>query len=108
MVSAKIVPYNLYLKNLLLQFDKNKEIDLRIDKFLNCVNITKRRAISEDMCKSGVVSINDTIVKPAKVVKIGDVITIKYLKHTSKYEVLEIPATKTIPKTMQSKYVKEI
>ncbi|ECL3821090.1 RNA-binding S4 domain-containing protein, partial [Campylobacter jejuni] len=28
---------------------------MRVDKFLNVVNITKRRAISEDMCKSGVV-----------------------------------------------------
>ncbi len=81
---------------------------LRIDKFLNCVNITKRRAISEDMCKSGVVSINDTIVKPAKVVKIGDIISIKYLKKVSKYEVLEIPTTKTIPKTAQDRYVKEL
>ena len=81
---------------------------MRIDKFLNCVNITKRRAISEDMCKSGVVSINDTVVKPAKIVKVGDLITIKYLKHSSNYEVLEIPTTKTIPKTMQSKYVKEL
>ncbi len=81
---------------------------MRIDKFLNCVNITKRRAIAEDMCKSGVVSINNTIVKPAKVVKVGDIITIKYLKNSSSYEVLEIPITKTIPKTMQSKYVKEL
>jgi len=80
---------------------------LRIDKFLNCVNITKRRAISEDMCKSGVVSINDTIVKPAKDVKVGDIITIKYLKKTSQYEVLEIPQTKTIPKTEKSRYIKE-
>ena len=28
---------------------------MRVDKFLNVVNITKRRAVSEDMCKSGVV-----------------------------------------------------
>jgi len=81
---------------------------LRIDKFLNCVNITKRRAISEDMCKSGVVSINDAVVKPAKHVKAGDIITIKYLSRILKYEILEIPSTKTIPKTMQSKYVKEL
>jgi len=81
---------------------------LRIDKFLNCVNITKRRTISEDMCKSGVVSINDTIVKPAKDVKIGDVITVKYLKHTAKYQVLQIPTTKTIPKSAQDQYVKSI
>ena len=81
---------------------------MRIDKFLNCVNITKRRAISEDMCKSGVVSINDTIVKPAKDVKVGDVITIKYLKHISKYQVLKIPTTKTIPKSAQDQYVKHM
>ncbi len=81
---------------------------MRIDKFLNCVNITKRRAISEDMCKSGVVSINDTIVKPAKIVKVGDVIAIKYLKHVAKYQVLQIPTTKTIPKSAQSEYVKNI
>ncbi len=81
---------------------------MRIDKFLNCVNITKRRTISEDMCKSGVVSINDTIVKPAKDVKIGDVITIKYLKRIVKYQVLQIPITKTIPKSAQSEYVRSI
>ena len=93
----------------MIQFDKNKEgIGLRIDKFLNCVNITKRRTISEDMCKSGVVSINDTIVKPAKDVKVGDVITIKYLKHIARYQVLQIPTTKTIPKSAQDQYVKNI
>ena len=31
---------------------------MRVDKFLNSTNITKRRAVSEDMCKNGVVSIN--------------------------------------------------
>ena len=45
---------------------------MRVDKFLNTVNITKRRAISEDMCKSGVVSINGVVAKPSKEVKIGD------------------------------------
>lgn len=81
---------------------------LRIDKFLNSVNITKRRAISEDMCKSGVISINNTVVKPAKVVKVGDVISIKYLEKIVKYEVLQIPQTKTIPKSIQGEYVKII
>ncbi len=81
---------------------------MRIDKFLNVVNITKRRAISEDMCKSGVVSINGVVVKPAKDVKIGDKITIKFITKDVNYEVLAIPATKSIPKSSQSEYVKQI
>lgn len=81
---------------------------MRIDKFLNSVNITKRRAVSEDMCKNGVVSINGKVVKPAKDVKVGDTITIVYLQKTIEYEVLQIPVTKTIPKSKQSDYVKEL
>lgn len=81
---------------------------MRIDKFLNSVNITKRRAISEDMCKNGVVSINGVVVKPAKDVKIGDIITITYLEKAVQYEVLQIPETKTIPKTKQNEYVREL
>ncbi|ARQ97527.1 RNA-binding S4 domain-containing protein [Campylobacter lanienae] len=81
---------------------------MRVDKFLNIVNITKRRAISEDMCKSGVVSINGVVAKPSKEVKIGDKITIKFIVKEVSYEVLAIPMTKSIPKSEQSSYVKEI
>ncbi|MDR2081702.1 MAG: RNA-binding S4 domain-containing protein [Campylobacteraceae bacterium] len=81
---------------------------MRIDKYLNCVNITKRRAVAEDMCKSGVVSINGKVVKSSKGVQIGDIITIAYLQKSVKYEVLQIPNTKTVSKTEQNRYVKEI
>jgi ribosomal 50S subunit-recycling heat shock protein len=81
---------------------------MRIDKYLNCVNITKRRAIAEDMCKNEVVSINGKVVKPSKNVQIGDIITITYLQKSVQYEVLQIPDTKTIPKTEQNRYIKEI
>lgn len=81
---------------------------MRIDKFLNTTNITKRRSISEDMCKSGIVSINGITAKPAKEVKIGDKITIKFLAKEVNYEVLDIPTTKNIPKSEQHKYAKQI
>lgn len=81
---------------------------MRIDKFLNAVNITKRRAVSEDMCKSGVVYINGTQAKPAKEVKIGDIINIKFLNGEQNYEVLQIPTTKNTPKNEQDKYVKKV
>jgi len=85
-----------------------KGIILRVDKFLNSVNITKRRAVSEDMCRNGVVEINGKVVKAAKDVKVGDKITINYLQKTVSYEVLQIPVTKTIPKSKQNEYVNEL
>ena len=81
---------------------------MRVDKFLNTVNITKRRAISEDMCKNGVVSINGVVVKASKDAKVGDIIGIQYLEKMVKYEVLQIPTTKTISKSQQNEYVREI
>lgn len=81
---------------------------MRIDKFLNCINITKRRSISEDMCKSGVVMLNNIVVKPAKDVKVGDIITIKYLQKNVTYKVLQIPTTKTTAKEKQHEYIKEV
>lgn len=81
---------------------------MRVDKFLNTVNITKRRAVSEDMCKSGVVSINGVVAKPSKNVVIGDLITIKFLSGEANYEVLSIPTLKTIPKSKTDEYVKKI
>ncbi len=81
---------------------------MRIDKYLNAVNITKRRTVAQDMISSGVVSINGKVVKASKNVEIGDVVTIAYLKGEKKYEVLQIPTTKSTPKSKQDEYVKEL
>lgn len=81
---------------------------MRVDKYINSVNITKRRSVAEDMCKSGVVYINGIQAKAAKQVKVSDIIEIHFLNHTKRYEVLDIPQTKTIPKTKQGDFVKEI
>jgi ribosomal 50S subunit-recycling heat shock protein len=81
---------------------------MRIDKWLSAVNVVKRRTVAHDMVKSGVVSINGTKAKPAKDVKIGDRITIAYLKGEKHYEVLAIPTTKTIPKSKKEEYVMEV
>ncbi|EMH1175431.1 RNA-binding S4 domain-containing protein [Campylobacter coli] len=79
---------------------------MRVDKFLNAVNITKRRAISEDMCRSGVVGINGVIVKASKEVKVGgDIISLHFTDYTQEYKVLALPTTKNIPKNAQSEYV---
>ncbi len=81
---------------------------MRIDKFLNSVNLTKRRSVAQDMIKNGVVQINSKVAKASKDVQVGDMITINYLNGAKSYEVLALPATKSTPKSEQKKYVKEI
>jgi len=81
---------------------------MRIDKYLNAVNITKRRSVAQDMISSGVVSINDKVVKASKNIEIGNVITVAYLKGAKQYEVLAIPTTKSTPKAEQERYIKEL
>lgn len=81
---------------------------MRIDKFLNAVNITKRRAVAEDMLAHKVVFINDIAVKKAKEVKIDDIIEIRYLEYSDKFKVVQIPKTKSTPKANQSEYVLKI
>ena len=81
---------------------------MRIDKFLNSTNITKRRSIAQDMIKNQVVLINDRIVKSSKNVEVEDVITINYLEFTKKYKVLKIPTVKSTPKSTQEEYIKNL
>lgn len=81
---------------------------MRLDKFLSCTNIVKRRGISADMIEHNVVGLNGAIAKASKEVKIGDEIEIKYLEAPKKYKVISIPVTKNTPKVDASKYWIEI
>ena len=81
---------------------------MRCDKFLNAVNLVKRRAIAEDMISVGAVEINGKVVKKSKEVKVGDIITLKYLKHCENYKVLQIPTSKTTPKSKQNLYIQRM
>jgi ribosomal 50S subunit-recycling heat shock protein len=81
---------------------------MRIDKFLNSVNITKRRSVAQDMLTNKVVEINGVVVKPSKNVEVGDTITINYLNEAKNYKVLQLPQTKSTPKSQQGEYIKEM
>jgi ribosomal 50S subunit-recycling heat shock protein len=81
---------------------------MRCDKFLNAVNITKRRAVAEDMLAHKVVYVNGQTVKKAKELKVGDILEIRYLEKTDKFEILQIPKTKSTPKSKMDEYVKKL
>jgi len=81
---------------------------MRVDKWLSAVNVIKRRTIATDMLKSGVVFVNTMKAKASKDLKVGDKVSIEYLKGAKYYEVLQIPRTKTIPKSQKELFVKEL
>lgn len=81
---------------------------MRVDKFINTTNIVKKRSIAQDMCETGVISINGIRVKSSRDVKIGDIIELKYLENTKRYKVLQIPTLKSIPKSKSEEYVIEV
>lgn len=81
---------------------------MRVDKFLNAVNITKRRSVAQDMLANNVVKIGGIVVKASRDVKIGDIIEIDYLEKPKFYQVLQIPEQKTIKKNESHLYYKEV
>ena len=81
---------------------------MRIDKFMNAVNLVKRRSVATDMIKHSLVLVNNQVAKASKAVKLKDVITINYLAGSKHYEVLQLPTVKSIPKSLCDQYVKDL
>ena len=64
---------------------------MRLDKFLKVSRLIKRRTVANDVCDSARVFVNDNPSKPAKQLKVGDIISIEYKNATKKYKILSIP-----------------
>ena len=60
---------------------------VRIDKWLWAVRIFKSRSLATDFCKRGKVLIGDESVKPSRIIRIGEIITIKRPPLTLTYQV---------------------
>jgi ribosomal 50S subunit-recycling heat shock protein len=70
--------------------------------------MTKRRSIAQDMLKNGVVKINDIVVKASKNVAVGNIITLVFLDGEKSYKVLQLPTTKSTPKSQQAEFIEEL
>lgn len=65
---------------------------MRLDKFLKVSRLIKRRTVANAVSEMGRVLVNGNSAKPAKQLKVGDIIEIEYSSKTEKIEVLIIPA----------------
>ena len=63
--------------------------EARIDKWLWAARIFKTRTIAADACKNGRVMVNDTNVKPSRMVKVGDKISVRKPPVTSSFKILK-------------------
>ena len=64
---------------------------MRLDKFLKVSRLIKRRSVANTVSEMGRVLVNGNGAKPAKQLKVGDIIEIEYASKTEKVEVLIIP-----------------
>ncbi len=64
---------------------------MRLDKFLKVSRLIKRRTVANTVSEMGRVLVNGNSAKPAKQLKVGDIIEIEYANRTEKFEVLLVP-----------------
>jgi len=63
---------------------------MRLDKFLKTSRLIKRRTVAGEACDGGRVTVNGAVAKPARAVKEGDRIEIRFGEKTLKVEVLSV------------------
>ena len=80
---------------------ENKEA--RIDKWLWAARIFKTRTIAAAACKKGQVSIQGAVLKPSRMVKVGDVIDVRKPPITYSFKIL-----KAIERRIGAKLIPEV
>lgn len=65
---------------------------MRLDKFLKVSRLIKRRTVANEVSETGRVYVNNIVAKPAKQLKVGDIIKIEYHNKNVVVKVLLIPA----------------
>lgn len=64
-------------------------MEARIDKWLWAVRLYKTRSMATDACKKGQVTVNGVNMKPSKMVKEGDVVSVRKPPITYTFRVLK-------------------
>lgn len=77
---------------------------MRLDKYLQVTGLIKRRALSNEACKLGLVCVNNIKAKPTKEIAVGDVIDIKLAKREIRLKVLQLVKGNSIKKSTREEF----
>ena len=85
---------------------------MRLDKYLKVAKILKRRSVSNTAAKENKILVNGKTAKPAKDIKVGDLLTIRFGNRLMTFEVLncDLPKGKSeelLYAIKESTYLKE-
>jgi ribosome-associated heat shock protein Hsp15 len=64
--------------------------EVRIDKWMWAVRLFKTRTLAADACKKNRISVNDTGAKPSRMIKTGDIISVRKPPVTYSFRVLNL------------------
>lgn len=77
---------------------------MRLDKYLQVTGLIKRRTLSNEACKLGLVSVNNIKAKPTKEIAVGDIIDIKLAKREMQIKVLQLISGNSLKKSIRDEY----
>lgn len=70
------------------------DTSVRLDKWLWCLRLYKTRALATAACRAGAVQVNQLAAKPAREVRVGEIVDVRLGVMTRTLKVLAIPATR--------------
>ena len=65
-------------------------VEVRIDKWMWATRIFKTRTIASDACKKNRILVGNVSVKPSRMIKVGDVISVRKPPVTYSFRVLDV------------------
>lgn len=60
---------------------------MRVDKFLKVSRLIKRRSVAKEASEESKILVNGKVAKPSTVLKIGDILEIRYFKSVLKVKI---------------------
>lgn len=80
--------------------------EVRIDKWLWAMRIFKTRTIATDACKKGRVTVGGAVMKPSRMIKVGEVVEVRRPPITYSFKVLALTqnrlGAKLVPEYMEN------